>query len=158
MQKKVPSMHGISIVHKLLRRQIFYLAALTVIAIAGIGHCYAQKKIDEAYLKCQYDYTYVEDSLSGRTAKDWLVLLIGTNVSKCYSYYSMQVDSIFASPNSDRIIHQQINAAINSKTEWPHKRMKAYVYKNYPQGKMTVTDGLLLQDYIYEDTLYAQNG
>ena len=63
VQKKVPSMHGISIVHKLLRRQIFYLAALIVIAIAGIGHCYAQKKIDEAYLKCQYDYTYVVERL-----------------------------------------------------------------------------------------------
>ena len=150
-------MHGISIVHKLLCRQILYLVALTIVAIAEVECCYAQKKIDEAFLKCQYGYTYVEDSLSGRIARDWLVLLIGKNVSKCYSYYSMQVDSIFASPNRDRILHQQINAAIGSKTEWPHKRMKAYVYKNYPQEKMTVTDGLLLQDYIYEDTLYAQN-
>lgn len=115
------------------------------------------EKIDEAYLKCQYDYTYIQDTLSGKTAKDWLVLQIGKNMSKCYSYYSMQVDSIFASPDRDVILRQQINAAIGSKTEWPHKRMKAYVYKNYPQGKMTVTDGLLMQDYIYEDTLYAQN-
>ena len=133
------------------------LVALTILAYMGIGCCYAQKKIDEAYLKCQYDYTYVVDTLSGKTAKDWLVLQIGKNMSKCYSYYSMQVDSIFASPDRDVILRQQINAAIGSKTEWPHKRMKAYVYKNYPQGKMTVTDGLLMQDYIYEDTLYAQN-
>ena len=133
------------------------LVALTILAYMGIECCYAQKKIDEAYLKCQYDYTYVVDTLSGKTAKDWLVLQIGKNMSKCYSYYSMQVDSIFASPDRDVILRQQINAAIGSKTEWPHKRMKAYVYKNYPQRKMTVTDGLLMQDYIYEDTLYAQN-
>lgn len=133
------------------------LVALTILAYMGIECCYAQKKIDEAYLKCQYDYTYIQDTLSGKTAKDWLVLQIGKNMSKCYSYYSMQVDSIFASPDRDVILRQQINAAIGSKTEWPHKRMKAYVYKNYPQGKMTVTDGLLMQDYIYEDTLYAQN-
>ena len=133
------------------------LVALTILAYMGIECCYAQKKIDEAYLKCQYDYTYVVDTLSGKTAKDWLVLQIGKKLSKCYSYYSMQVDSIFASPDRDVILRQQINAAIGSKTEWPHKRMKAYVYKNYPQGKMTVTDGLLMQDYIYEDTLYAQN-
>lgn len=131
--------------------------ALTIFVFMRIECCYAQKKIDEAYLKCQYDYTYVVDTLSGKTAKDWLVLQIGKNMSKCYSYYSMQVDSIFASPDRDVILRQQINAAIGSKTEWPHKRMKAYVYKNYPQGKMTVTDGLLMQDYIYEDTLYAQN-
>lgn len=133
------------------------LVALTIFVFMGIECCYAQKKIDEAYLKCQYDYTYVVDTLSGKTAKDWLVLQIGENLSKCYSYYSMQVDSIFASPDRDVILRQQINAAIGSKTEWPHKRMKAYVYKNYPQGKMTVTDGLLMQDYIYEDTLYVQN-
>lgn len=133
------------------------LVALTILAYMGIECCYAQKKIDEAYLKCQYDYTYIQDTLSGKTAKDWLVLQIGKNMSKCYSYYSMQVDSIFASPDRDVILRQQINAAIGSKTEWSHKRMKAYVYKNYPQGKMTVTDGLLMQDYIYEDTLYAQN-
>lgn len=133
------------------------LVALIILAYMGIECCYAQKKIDEAYLKCQYDYTYIQDTLSGKTAKDWLVLQIGKNMSKCYSYYSMQVDSIFASPDRDVILRQQINAAIGSKTEWPHKRMKAYVYKNYPQGKMTVTDGLLMQDYIYEDTLYAQN-
>ena len=133
------------------------LVALTIFVYMGIECCYAQKKIDEAYLKCQYDYTYVVDTLSGKTAKDWLVLQIGKNMSKCYSYYSMQVDSIFASPDRDVILRQQINAAIGSKTEWPHKRMKAYVYKNYPQGMMTVTDGLLMQDYIYEDTLYAQN-
>lgn len=133
------------------------LVALTIFVFMGIGCCYAQKKIDEAYLKCQYDYTYVVDTLSGKTAKDWLVLQIGENLSKSYSYYSMQVDSIFASPDRDVILRQQINAAIGSKTEWPHKRMKAYVYKNYPQGKMTVTDGLLMQDYIYEDTLNAQN-
>lgn len=133
------------------------LVALTIFVYMGIECCYAQKRIDEAYLKCQYDYTYVVDTLSGKTAKDWLVLQIGKNMSKCYSYYSMQVDSIFVSPDRDVILRQQINAAIGSKTEWPHKRMKAYVYKNYPQGKMTVTDGLLMQDYIYEDTLYAQN-
>ena len=133
------------------------LVALTIFVFMGIECCYAQKKIDEAYLKCQYDYTYVVDTLSGKTAKDWLVLQIGKNMSKCYSYYSMQVDSIFASPDRDVILRQQINAAIGSKTEWPHKRMKAYVYKNYPQGKMTITDGLLMQDYTYEDTLYAQN-
>lgn len=132
------------------------LVALTIFVFMGIECCYAQKKIDEAYLKCQYDYTYVVDTLYGKTAKDWLVLQIGENLSKCYSYYSMQVDSIFASPDRDVILRQQINAAIGSKTEWPHKRMKAYLYKNYPQGKMTVTDGLLMQDYIYEDTLYAQ--
>lgn len=53
-----------------------------------------------------------------------------------------------------------INDAISNgdfmKGNYPHKRMRTYVYKNYPRGKITVTDGLSLQDYIYEDILNAQ--
>lgn len=117
----------------------------------------AQKKLDEAYLKCQYDYQYEDDTLTHHLKKDRLVLLIGKKVSKCYSYYSMQVDTIFASPNSYEIMHQQINAAFASHTDPPHKKMKAYVYKNYPEGKMTVTDGgVMLSYYIYEEELNGQ--
>ena len=67
------------------------------------------------------------------------------------------MDSIFALPNKDVILRGEINRALSSKTDYPHKRMKTYVYKNYPQGKMTVTDGISSQDYIYEDELNAQN-
>ena len=35
--------------------------------------------------------------------------------------------------------------------------MRAYVYKNYPNGQMTVTDGISSQDYIYVDSLDLQN-
>lgn len=135
-----------------IRYSLLSLVAIFLMAIP----MKAQKHLDEAYLKCQYDYQYEEDTLSHRLSKDRLVLLVGKKVSKCYSYYSMHIDSIFASPDKDEILRQQINAAIGAKQEWPHKRMKAYIYKNYPEGCMTVTDGLLLQDYVYQDTLNAQ--
>ena len=45
------------------------LVALIILAYMGIGCCYAQKKIDEAYLKCQYDYTYIQDTLSGKNSQ-----------------------------------------------------------------------------------------
>ena len=38
----------------------------------------------------------------------------------------------------------------------PHRRMTATIYKNYPQGKITVTDFLLGQYYLYEDALNSQ--
>ncbi len=133
----------------------YSLLALAVFLLLSIS-VEAKKTLGYAYLKCQYDYQYEDDTLSHHLSKDRLVLLIGKNVSKCYSYYSMHIDTIFASPNKDEILRQQINAAIGAKQEWPHKRMKAYVYKNYPEGAMTVTDGLLMQDYIYQDTLNAQ--
>ena len=119
-----------------------------------------EKVLDNAYLKCQYEYTLQSDTLSGKTRDDLLILQIGENISKCYSHYSNQIDSIDALPNGDNIIGKMIDNAMKSgeffKGNYPHKRMKTYVYKNYPTGKMTITDGLSLQDFIYEDDLNAQ--
>ena len=65
-----------------------------------------------------------------------IVLQIGRTVSKCLSYYSNQVDSLSALPNEDKIIGRMINKAMENgdfmKGNYPHKRMKTYVYKNYP--------------------------
>ena len=122
--------------------------------------CFSQQVLDKAYLKCQYKYTWKSDTLIGKTKDDQLILQVGEKVSKCYSHYSNQVDSINALPNGRRISGKMLDNAIKSgeffKGNYLHKRMKTYIYKNYPQGKMTVTDGLSLQDYVYEDELHAQ--
>ena len=119
-----------------------------------------EKVLDNAYLKCQYEYTLQSDTLSGKTRDDLLILQIGENISKCYSHYSAEVDSISALPNWYEVMKKHLDYAFSKKevndNDFPHKRMKEYVYKNYPQGKMTVTDGLTLQYYVYEDELNAQ--
>lgn len=122
--------------------------------------CFSQQILDNAYLKCQYQYLWQNDTLSGKTNDDLLYLQIGQNISKSFSYYSNQVDSIVALPNGDIIAGKMISKAMKNgdfmKGNYPHKRMKAYIYKNHPEGKMTVTDGLSLQDFEYEDELDAQ--
>ena len=117
----------------------------------------AQKVIDTAYMKCQYKYTHVKDTITGQKGDDLLMLQIGHKVSKCYSLYTALCDSVSALPNGKEVLHQQIKQAFSTNTEPPHKRMRAYVYKNYPDGQMTVTDGISSQDYIYTDSLYLQN-
>ena len=117
----------------------------------------AQKVIDTAYMKCQYKYSYSKDTITGQRSDDLLVLQIGHKVSKCYSHYTAMSDSIHALPDGKKIFHQQMRQAIYTNTEPPHKRMRAYVYKNYPNGQMTVTDGISSQDYIYVDSLDLQN-
>jgi len=138
-----------------MEKMIYFLLFL-LIPILG----FSQKKLDNAYLKCQYEYIWKQDTLSGKTRDDLLILQIGENISKCYSHYSNQIDSIDALPNGHNIIGKMIDNAMKSgeffKGNYPHKRMKAYIYKNYTQGKMTVTDGLSLQDYVYKDELNAQ--
>lgn len=120
-----------------------------------------QDVLDIANLKCHYQYVWLNDTLEGKARDDLLILQIGNNISKCYSHYSNQVDSINASPDGNRKIGKMIDNAIKSgeffKGNYPHKRLKAYIYKNYPEGEMTVTDGLSLQDYVYEDDLHSQD-
>ena len=138
-------------------KRTFTIVCLLII----ISVVFSQENVlDRAYLKCQYEYIFESDTLNGKTRDDLLILQIGENLSKCYSYYSAEVDSISALPNWYEVMKKHLDYAFSKKevndNDFPHKRMKEYVYKNYPQGKMSVTDGLTLQYYAYEDELNAQ--
>lgn len=155
-------MVGINTVHKLefIKRSTSVnrgasLLGIYVICLALLypSHASSQNILDHATLECQYDYAYMKDTTKNVMSDDRLVLLVGEKMSKCYSYYSMQIDSIFASPQKDELLRNAINYAFKTNTDYPHKRMKTYVYKNYPEGRMTVTDGLVNQDYVYEDEM-----
>mgnify|MGYP000859115521 FL=1 len=133
---------------------ILLLASLAVRAAAR------EPVLDRAHMKCLYRYVYLNDTLTGKTNDDLLILQIGKSISKCFSHYSNQADSLSALPNGDMIIGKMINDAMNNgefmRGNYPHKHLKTYIYKNYPEGCMTVTDGLILQDYRYVDSLHAQ--
>lgn len=124
-------------------------------------YSYGQKVIDYTQFESRYRYLYTKDTLTHNMEDDLLILQIGKNTSKCYSYYSNQTDSIFALPNMYETMKGVFNDVFLKKevssNDYPHKRMKTYVYKNYPKGKMTVTDGINLQDYIYEEELNTQD-
>ena len=136
---------------------VVYLLLLTSLAVQAAAR---EPVLDRAYMKCLYRHVYLNDTLTGKTKDDLLILQIGKSISKCFSHYSNQVDSLSALPNGDMIIGKMINDAMNNGEfmlgNYPHKRLKTYIYKNYPEGCMTVTDGLILQDYRYVDSLHAQ--
>ncbi|AOH40860.2 hypothetical protein C7123_01575 [Tannerella serpentiformis] len=136
---------------------VVYLLLLASLAVQAVAR---DPLIDRAYMKCLYRYVYLNDTLTGKTKDDLLILQIGKSISKCFSHYSNQVDSLSALPNGDMIIGKMIDDAMNSgefmRGNYPHKRLKTYIYKNYPEGRMTVTDGLILQDYCYVDSLHTQ--
>ena len=136
---------------------VVYLLLLASLAVRAVAR---EPVLDRAYMKCLYRYVYLNDTLTGKTKDDLLILQIGKSISKCFSHYSNQVDSLSALPNGDMIIGKMIDDAMNSgefmRGNYPHKRLKTYIYKNYPEGRMTVTDGLILQDYCYVDSLHTQ--
>lgn len=133
-----------------------------ILLLFSTSFLFSQNKLDIAWLKSSYSYTYLKDTVKKAQNEDLLILQIGKNISKCYSYYTFQSDSLRSSKDGERIWHQLFKKAIvDAKGEipssgFPYKRMRTCVYKNYPQEKMTITDGISIQDYIYEDTLNAQ--
>ena len=118
----------------------------------------AQDVLDTSFLICQYELLSSKDTLSSEMEDDLLILQIGKNVSKCYSYYSYQVDSIMSLPNWYEVSKKCLDKAFSQKEigEFPHKRMHTQVYKNTLKGEMMVTDGFSMQDYIYMDELKPQ--
>ncbi len=133
---------------------------IILLLVLPLFSAFSQKELDKTFLKCQYNYIWQNDTLDYKKKEDLLILQIGKNMSKCYSHYSNQIDSLDSLTDGYKIIGKMIDNAMKNgdfmKGNYPHKRMKAYIYKNYPQGKVTVTDGLSLQDHIYEDDLNSQ--
>lgn len=132
---------------------ILLLASLAVQATAR------EPVIDRAHMKCLYRYVYTFDTLKNELRDDLLILQIGKEVSKCYSYYTFQCDSLQRTPDGAKVWSELFRRAIEKDGiygDFPHVRMSTYVYKNYPTGQMTITDRISLQDYCYVDSLHAQ--
>ena len=132
---------------------ILLLASLAVQAAAR------EPVIDRVHMKCLYRYVYTFDTLKNELRDDLLILQIGKEVSKCYSYYTFQSDSLQRTPDGAKVWSELFRRAIEKDGiygDFPHVRMSTYVYKNYPTGQMTITDRISSQGYRYTDSLHAQ--
>ena len=132
---------------------ILLLASLAIQATAR------EPVLDRAHMKCLYRYVYTFDTLKNELRDDLLILQIGKEVSKCYSYYTFQCDSLQRTPDGAKVWSELFRRAIEKDGiygDFPHVRMSTYVYKNYPTGQMTITDRISLQDYCYVDSLHTQ--
>ena len=134
---------------------ILYLF-LTSLAVQAAAR---EPVIDRAHMKCLYRYVYTFDTLKNELRDDLLILQIGKEVSKCYSYYTFQSDSLQRTPDGAKVWSELFRRATEKDGiygDFPHVRMSTYVYKNYPTGQMTITDRISLQDYCYVDSLHTQ--
>ena len=115
--------------------------------------------LDRAHMKCLYRYVYTFDTMKNELRDDLLILQIGKEVSKCYSYYTFQYDSLRRTPDGAKVWSELFRRATEKDGiygDFPHVRMSTYVYKNYPTGQMTITDRISSQDYRYVDSLHTQ--
>ena len=135
---------------------VVYLLLLASLAVRAVAR---EPVLDRAHMKCLYRYVYTFDTLKNELRDDLLILQIGKEVSKCYSYYTFQCDSLRRTPDGAKVWSELFRRAIEKDGiygDFPHVRMSTYVYKNYPTGQMTITDRISSQGYRYVDSLHAQ--
>ena len=137
-------------------KTIVYTLLLASLAVQAAAR---EPVLDRAHMKCLYRYVYTFDTLKNELRDDLLILQIGKEVSKCYSYYTFQSDSLQRTPDGAKVWSELFRRAIEKDGiygDFPHVRMSTYVYKNYPTGQMTITDRISSQGYRYADSLHAQ--
>jgi len=125
---------------------------------------FAQEVLDKAQYKFQYEYSYHFDTLNKNDVRnDLIILQVGQTVSKSYSYHTFRSDSLRATPDGGRVFQEsffKVTREQMARGERPippfAKRMRTRVYKNYPQGQMTVTDAIDANYYKYIDKLHSQ--
>ena len=144
-------------------KTIHYILLFMALAV----HASAQKEVlDRASMKCMYRATQLKDTLDVAFYEDLLILQIGPQVSKCFSYYTFQNDSLRQTPEGNRQASELFNRALADfhkhrdrsrfLNSFPRNRTVTIVYKNHPAGAITVTDGLREDQVTYRDTLNAQ--
>lgn len=108
--------------------------------------------IDSAVLRLSYSYIYSPDSLNVSVKrKDSLIVEIGKNTSKCYSYHRKLFESSL-------IKEIESNFNINSSFKVDVRKynvtgMTQTVYRNYPENSITVTDIIVADKYQYIDSM-----
>ncbi|HSV87242.1 MAG TPA: GLPGLI family protein, partial [Bacteroidales bacterium] len=143
-------------------------AALFIFMVAVLinNQSLAQQVLDHAQFRFSYEFAMEFDTLTyNDTREDMIFLQVGPNVSKSYSYSRFYSDSLRASPDYERamnrIRHDFIREFGQTRRipEWLVRGagLFARVYKNYPQGQVTVTDNIVANHYIYTDELHPQN-
>ena len=143
----------------------FYSTALAIVVALLITSPTAssQKVLDQAQYRFYYDYAWEFDTLTlNDTREDLIILQVGQNISKSYSYYTFKSDSLRATPDGRKVFRESLNkfvrermAGVRSNPPYA-RRMGTMVYKNHPEGEMTVTDAIGGSYYIYTDELHSQ--
>lgn len=144
-----------------MKQLIFSFLALCFLTSAHAQTVGFTKELEPAILQCKYKCTMKLDTLGTDTKTDRMILRIGQNISQFYSYTAYRTDSIWKTPNGKRIWGDAMVRAIRSKNydQMPNANMISndYIYKNYPEGKLStyaqlgVTSALIEEDYTRQD-------
>ena len=109
-----------------------------------------QIPIGKANTEFFYDYRCVTDTTDRENREkditDVLVLQLGDNISKFFSYRKLQADSLMRSATGEEIMANPSNFVARGAQSYT-------IYKNYPTGKLTFTDKISRDNMKYEEMI-----
>ncbi|RAJ29566.1 GLPGLI family protein [Pedobacter cryoconitis] len=127
---------------------------LILISFIAFSLCLNAQIIDKTSIECQYKLTWVPDTLRpNQTKEDFMILKVGHKLSEFYSYNTFRVDSMIQVDVKNGMSSLQILA---QRAKYGKKGMEYQIYKNYPEGKITVIEKLMSDSYKYEEILKLQ--
>jgi GLPGLI family protein len=110
--------------------------------------------IDSVVVKCAYTLTVTPDTtLIANKAKDIMILEMGDNGSKYYSYFRNLGDSLL---NADVANGGNLGEMMMNSTKYHKDKASIVIYKNYTTAEITITEEVG-QEYIYKEALSAQD-
>ncbi len=124
--------------------------------------CFAQKQqpLEPAILEVQYSFSMQLDTLTrNQQREDLTILRIGKRISQFFNYNRFYGDSLATDPEGKKLWGQLMVQAIRQRNydSMPGSKTKGdYLYKNYPDGKVTTTDQLLVDFFRYEEDYVPQ--
>lgn len=133
-----------------MRLTYFIAGALLVVCLCAGNSLFAQKKseLDKAYMECQYTFSYAKDTLKLDTRKlDRMLLYIGKNASRFYSYSTFLADSSLKADMAAKINQAQLMANIAKYSGG----LRDIIYKT--PGKVTVTSKIANDYYKMEESV-----
>ena len=140
---------------------------LLSVFIWTIGFVYSQEVIDTSYLKCSYIKQVLRDTVARTSIPEEVYILeIGNKSSRFYSFHEAVYDSVMSDPklSEDRVQSIQlmiekfnVTGKIDRSGLGLRSGSSQNIYKNYPSGRMTVTEVIPSSHFIYLDSINAQN-
>ena len=121
------------------------------------------KKLEESVLECHYRLIMHKDTVSkSNPVEDDMVLRIGNTTSQFFSRHTFYHDSLWADPDGRRIAEDRSIESLMSfdkpkSRPFGSRTTKDFLYKNYPEGKMTTFGyDLIKVNFFYEEDYVPQ--
>ncbi|WP_352422616.1 GLPGLI family protein [Proteiniphilum sp.] len=133
------------------------ISILCFLFLFGLGAFSQNEKLDESVLECHYKLVMQKDTVrKSDLVEDDMVLRVGRTTSQFFSRYTFYHDSLWADPEGIKIAQDLSLEALMSPDPsrvFGARTTKDYLYKNYPEGKMTI----YAKDFIHVNFFYEEN-